>query len=62
MKNEASRALSCPQNLTARRVGSYERLWFGKSITGLGPFESSPVHDRPDRDWNQQTVIVEYAL
>ena len=26
-------ALSDPQKCTARRVGSYDRLWFGKSIT-----------------------------
>ena len=26
-------ALSDPQKRTARRVGSYDRLWFGKLIT-----------------------------
>ena len=29
-KNDTSIALSCPQNRTARRVASYERLRFGK--------------------------------
>jgi hypothetical protein len=28
----------------------------------LGPIKPSSVHDHPDRDCNQQTVIVEYAL
>jgi len=61
MKNDASMALSYPQNRTARRVWSYERLWFGKSITRSGPIKPSRVHDS-DRNRNQQAVIVEHAL
>jgi hypothetical protein len=60
MKNDASSALSCPQNRTARRVSSYERLWFGKSITGL--IGSSSIHRRSDRDRNQPAVRVDHAL
>src|ERR1700722_6730247 len=37
MKNDASIALSCPQNRTARRVRSYDRLWFGNAIKWLVP-------------------------
>jgi hypothetical protein len=58
MKNDASIALSYPQNRTARRVWSYERLWFGKSITRL--IASSAVHDR--YDWNERTVTVDCRL
>lgn len=61
MKNDASMALSYPQNRTARRVWSYERLWLGKSITWSPPITSSPVHHS---GWsrNQRAFIVEYAL
>jgi hypothetical protein len=62
MKNDASMALSYPQNRTARRVWSYERLWFGKSITRRTLIRSSPVHDRSYRDWNQRTFIAEHSL
>jgi hypothetical protein len=41
-------ALSCPQNRTTRRVGSKERLWFGKSITGVLPL--LPINDNSNRD------------
>jgi hypothetical protein len=58
MKNDASIALSCPQNRTARRVWSYDRLWFGKSITGL----ITSSHDDSDRDRNEQTIAVDCGL
>ena len=35
-KNDYSIALSCPQNRTARRVGSKTRLWLGKLIISSG--------------------------
>jgi hypothetical protein len=60
MKNDASIALSCPQNRTARRVWSYDRLWFGKSITRL--ITSSPVRDRSDRDRNLRNIMFNYGL
>lgn len=62
MKNDASMALSYPQKRTARRVWSYDRLWFGKSITRGTLIRSSPAHDRSYRDWNQRTFIVEHSL
>jgi len=58
MKNDASMALSCPQKRTARRVWSYERLWFGKSITRRTLIRSSHSY----RDWNQRTFIAEHSL
>jgi hypothetical protein len=60
MKKDASIALSCPQNRTARRVWSYDRLWFGKSITRL--IALSPARDDSDRDRNERTVVVDGGL
>lgn len=47
MKNDASMALSCPQNRTARRVRSYERLWFGNSIMWPEPIRCGKVTSLP---------------
>jgi hypothetical protein len=56
-------ALSDPQKCTARRVGSYDRLWFGKSITSnhaVSPHQSfanavatadAPEHDAGAFPW-----------
>jgi len=62
MKNDASIALSYPQNRTARRVWSYERLWLGKSITPAALIKSSLVHYCAYRDWDQRAPTAECAL
>src|ERR1700730_5087712 len=56
-KKDTSIALSDPQNRTARRVGSYDRLWFGKSITSSKRCPAIGNHPDFSRDW-----LIESAL
>src|SRR3954453_12682499 len=52
-------ALSCPQKRTARRVASYERLWFGKSIIRSNRL---PPGGNSDRNWNQHRSAIKPGL
>ncbi len=60
MKNDASIALSYPQNRTARRVRSYERLWFGNSIMWLGPISLGNATPCSRMDWARSARTVRW--
>jgi hypothetical protein len=62
-------ALSCPQNRTARRVGSKTRLWFGKLIIrarlpsiGSRYLAFSQAFDIPQRSCSHAQEITASAL